>query len=78
MNHVLEVAVGARGDLGDEVVKGAEHGNVRDDGDGQAAVLDEVCVGFSDEVGFALCADGGDDCVVFGEELFEDVGCYFW
>lgn len=75
MDHVFEVAVGAGGDLGDEVVKGAEDGNVRHDGDGQTARLDEVCVGLSDQVGFALCADGGDDGVVFGEELFKYVGC---
>jgi hypothetical protein len=74
VNHVFEIAVGTGGDFGNEVVKGSEDGDFRDDGDGEAVLLDAFCVSFADFFGFALGADGGDDGVVFGEELFEDVG----
>lgn len=59
---------------GDDLVKGAGLGDVADGDDGEAVLLDAVWVGGADLFCFLLGADGGDDGVVFGEELFEDVG----
>lgn len=59
---------------GDDLVKGAGLGDVADGDDGEAVLLDAVWVGGADLFCFFVGADGGDDGVVFGEELFEDVG----
>lgn len=70
VKHDLE-PVGVRGDDG---VKGAGLGNVADGDDDEAFLLDAVWVGGADLFCLVFGADGGDDGVVFGEELFEDVG----
>lgn len=70
VKHDLEpVGVG-----GNDLVKGAGLGDVADGDDGEAVLLDAVWVGGADLFCFFVGADGGDDGVVFGEELFEDVG----
>lgn len=60
------------GDL-DDFVKGRGLGDVGDDGDGEF-FGGFVPVGGADGGGFGFGADGGDDVVALGKELFEDVG----